>query len=758
MRSALLTLLPYVASAAVFPPHLDRIDLPRLIAETAPVRAMSEAELRKLVPRQSGLFYVGCPNCNGGNQERQLAWSPDRPAELYCRYCNHRYPSAKYPMDKSVEVQNPRGETQKYPYWENASGYRYFFAAKRDDLIREYLATQTRNLALLYLKTSDRSYAQRAASLLTEFAAVFPGWTYHYDYPFQQKRIFSGAKPSDPAVQPMRMARWTWWVYNDMPEPLLEAWDWIRDAGVIDRASAERIERDLFRNAADEMISGPETNSNMSPRLWRSLVKVGRITGERRYIDEPLVRLKKFIEDKFYYDGSWSEGAPSYAAQTIGGLRAVLRDRGVDTNPPELQRADRAFAKLHFPDGRRVTVHDTWWTDHDTPLPESRPFLLPALGHAALAGAAPAHQWQAHLTWAGGYGHQHADRLSIILWARGRELLSDLGYSHTRYRPWTLATVAHNTVVIDELNQEMKEADGALRFFDASHPRVQVVSADGDRAYPGVAKRYRRTLVTVDAKYLVDQFEVEGGTTHDYFLHGDADRNGDVTLPGASQPVPEQQGWTPTENEGEINRIREQGYAYGFLQSQREMRPGKTGFLTIGMPEHLRIHFLAEPDDRLYAGKNPAVRGARDDDSKLGDFMRGFFRARRQGGRSVFLSVIELTPGAVKKVERTRTGVRVDGTDIIINENSIRVPSAGYSLAEPHRAPLQSIGADGITVDAARQPAKGTLVKLITSDGWVYPLIDDGFDAFSWDSAAKTLRLTRFPTRSHTGDVTAEWR
>lgn len=759
MRPFVLAILPVLSLAAVFPPDPTTVDLEKLLKETSHVRSLDRETLRRMVPRQSGLFYVGCPNCNAGHQERKLAWTPEHPEEIYCRYCQHRYPSVKYAMDKSVDVRNPRGELHSYPYWEDASGYRYFFAAKRDDLIREYLATQTRNLALLWVKTGDRAHAERASWLLTRFAEVFPGWAYHYDYPFQQKRIFSGAAPSDPAVPPLRMARWTWWCYNDMPEPLLDAWDWIRSSGVTSGTDAARIEKDLFREAAEEMISRPEENTNMSPRLWRSLVRAGRILNEPRYSDEPMARLNRFLQERFYYDGSWSEGAPSYASQTINGLREVLRLRGDSVDLPELRRAEQAFAKLRFPDGRRVPVHDTWWTDQDPPLTASTPFLLPALGHAGLGGGSGPQQWQVHLTWAGGYGHQHADRLSLILWGRGRELLSDLGYTHTRYRPWTLATAAHNTVVIDERNQEMRGADGSLRIFDTTHPRVQVVRADGERAYPNLAKLYRRTLVTLDGRFLVDWFEVEGGQIHDYLLHGDANRPGEVSLPGPSQPVADMAGWQPTRNEGEIARIRDPHYAYGFLRAQREIQVGRTGFLPIEMPEGLRIHFLAESGDRLYAGSNPSIRGAGEDDARLESVMRGFFRARREGGRSLFVSVIELRPGSVQSVERTARGVRINGMDEIrIDGATVQVPTAGYSLRPTNHAKLRALRPEGIVVEGAPPPPSGSLLLLTTSDGWTYPVTSGNLDAFVWDSATRTLRLKRFPGRSHSGDVEVEWR
>lgn len=196
-------------------------------------------------------------------------------------------------------------------------------------------------------------------------------------------------------------------------------------------------------------------------------------------------------------------------------------------------------------------------------LPKPSRSLLPALGHAALGGGRGAAQWQAHLTWSGGYGHQHADALSLNVYAGGRERISDLGYTHTRYRAWTLATASHNTVVVDGRNQEngrKAPSDGNLRFFDVSHPRVQVVSAEARRAHSGDVRQFQRTLVAVDADraqpYIVDWFEVEGGVVHDYFLHGDANLNGRGQVPAGRAVetlLPPGMTWKAPAHEGELN-------------------------------------------------------------------------------------------------------------------------------------------------------------------------------------------------------------
>src|SRR5690242_11515473 len=97
-----------------FAPPRENID--RLREAIAWVRNLDETALLKLVPEQSGLFFVGCPNCTMGAQENQLAWTPDRPDEVYCRFCGERYPSPKYPMNKALTVRNPLGQIQRYPY------------------------------------------------------------------------------------------------------------------------------------------------------------------------------------------------------------------------------------------------------------------------------------------------------------------------------------------------------------------------------------------------------------------------------------------------------------------------------------------------------------------------------------------------------------------------------------------------------------------------------------------------------------------
>ena len=715
----------------------------QLLRATKTVREMDEEDLVDLVPLQSGLQYVGCPNCNGGRQERQLTWTIERPDEVACQFCGHRYPSDKYPMQEAVVVTNPRGEPAEFDYWADDSGYRYFFNSRRDDEVRRYLARQTLKLAQLYAATGDKQHARRAAVILDRFAQVFPGWCYHYDYPFRQKEIYDGdVKPED-FRSGFRTARWNWWAYHDIPGDLVEAFRLIRESGALEELSKElgvdvagRIENDLLRNAGQQVIANRDDCTNMSPSVWRSLVRLGRVIDEPRYVHEVVRRFKRLMQSKFVDDVFWYEGSPSYAWQTLTSLEGVLDElRGYSDPPgyvdpidgtrfdnldlrgdfPLLTTAHAAVEKLRLPNGRLVPVHDTWaYTRRGEAVSTAESYLLPALGHACLMGGSGPDRSEFHLTWSGGYGHQHLDLLSLLLFSHGRESLSDLGYTHTAYRSWALATASHNTVVIDGQSQSYgalnSPTDGDLRLADLGSPYVQTVSCDGVRAYPDVAETYRRTLAVVEVdehrSYAVDLFEVKGGTTHDYFLHGDADAPAqlvcDLKFDDLQSLLPAGFDWTPTKNEGEARRAREPYYAYGFLRDLQTADVSHESSVAVDFQSTsqadagLRVTLCPQPDSQLVLGENPSIRQASEDDGQLDEYHRPFLVLRRhaKGERSLFVSVIEphgATPfiTSIKRMELTSGAValRIEIDD--------RIDTIVFGAEKPQSVSIESEGDKG---------------------------------------------------------------
>ncbi len=185
------------AGGPALPPGVGPADADRLRAAVADVLALDEAALRALVPTQSGFLFVGCPNCRGGRQETQLQWSLTSPDEVFCGHCRHRYPSPQYPMNQVAEHTAPDGSPVRYPYWADAKGYRYYFAARADELKKTFLERRCLGLARLAFAANEPRAARLAVVLLDRFAEVFGRWCWHYDYPFRQKEIHDGVIPPE---------------------------------------------------------------------------------------------------------------------------------------------------------------------------------------------------------------------------------------------------------------------------------------------------------------------------------------------------------------------------------------------------------------------------------------------------------------------------------------------------------------------------------------------------------------------------------
>ncbi|HEX2036846.1 MAG TPA: heparinase II/III family protein [Chloroflexota bacterium] len=141
-----------------------------------------------------------------------------------------------------------------------------------------------------------------------------------------------------------------------------------------------------------------------------------------------------------------------------------------------------------------------------------------------------------------GGGHGHYDKLQLLFFAGGQEVLTDYGYVRFvgveakdggRYLPendsYGRSTVGHNTVVVDERRQSEgrhpNPANNAVkRWFDASRDAWQVVSASADSVNPGVAMERTVALAQPPGSasvLLLDLFRLRSDVAHryDYTLH-----------------------------------------------------------------------------------------------------------------------------------------------------------------------------------------------------------------------------------------------
>ncbi|RFB03845.1 alginate lyase family protein [Parvularcula marina] len=128
-----------------------------------------------------------------------------------------------------------------------------------------------------------------------------------------------------------------------------------------------------------------------------------------------------------------------------------------------------------------------------------------------------------------GMGHGHFDKLALILYDGGQEILTDYGAARFlnvpskdggRYLPentsWAKQTVAHNTVVVNETThfdgdwERAQESWPTIRFFETSD-KVNIVSSTISDAYPDTDLTRTSLQISADdtrAPLLVDVFDV----------------------------------------------------------------------------------------------------------------------------------------------------------------------------------------------------------------------------------------------------------
>lgn len=417
-----------------------------------------------------------------------------------------------------------------------------------------------------------------------------------------------GSQPSEPAASTQAtstpfgwtQSRWGWgrWA-SEIPMTLLRAYDLVYSSPAFAELSAARgrdvrkeIEDDLFRDAAEFVLRYPfyyHIHNNAGSQV-AEVVYTGMVLGEPRYVAHGERWAESVLEQyAFSRDGAFGE-SPGYFYvffETNGGnFQAVKDAASLAGNDPAakaaIARADKAIAFLdksiaaiestRFPNGSALPISDNRHDDfadptvrvggeRRAPLLESKSVLLPGYGHAVLGAGTNDRQIQAHLHFSPFKEaiHTHRDGLSLMLFAFGAELLTDLGYNRSKYRPWASTTLSHNTVVVDRKPQDGAATKGRLLAYAVDPRGLSFIQVEDAHAYGPPVTRYRRSLllnaVDPEAPYLVDVFEVEGGSLHDYALHGPT-----VFESTASTDVPLQ----PLAGERPLLTAEESGAAYDF--------------------------------------------------------------------------------------------------------------------------------------------------------------------------------------------------
>ncbi|MBN1352031.1 heparinase II/III-family protein [candidate division KSB1 bacterium] len=121
--------------------------------------------------------------------------------------------------------------------------------------------------------------------------------------------------------------------------------------------------------------------------------------------------------------------------------------------------------------------------------------------------------------------HSHADGLNFGLFAKGIDMLPDLGYPPVQYggwesprAKWYRATASHNTVVVD--GKDHADAAGKVTLW-ADGTFLHAICASAPDLIGG--KQFERSLAMIDISekefYVLDIFRVVAGKDHARFMH-----------------------------------------------------------------------------------------------------------------------------------------------------------------------------------------------------------------------------------------------
>ncbi|MBM4044104.1 MAG: hypothetical protein FJ279_03240 [Planctomycetes bacterium] len=529
----------------------------------------------------------------------------------------------------------------------------------------------------------------------------------------------------------------------------IRAYDLIYKSGQLEKLSAalrkdvKRDVEDFFRATVNWERTFPRYLSNMEPTVILGLSVAAQVIAQPEFVHDALIRAKLILAQHLFADGLWRQGALSYHQQTLSGVRnalttlkgysdppgyigredqAHLENLNPQTHMPLLSAGHAAIQNLVFPNGQYAAIHDTWTaktlgpkTLGTKPLAESRPELLWAYGHAVLGRGKSEHQIQAHLHFSGAHGHAHADSLNLIVFAKGREMLADIGYTHTVLRPYALWTAAHNVVVIDERDQAMSARGGSLIAFDAANGKIQYVEAEARSAYPGLATTYQRALVLIalsdtDA-YVLDVFRVAGGKHHDWFLHGNADDPQGLSSNLKLTQVPDTllglgAQFTEWATEQGRNVVADRNNSYGLIRDLRATKTDETWSATFAYTDtpqkQLRVTMLGQAGTEVLLGRSPAIRPAKENNADIYRHWRPVIVARRRGEglSSVFTVIHEPFEGQpfIRSVQRLPAdgdalGLRVESAAGV--DYHLLTPSANARCQAKAEQPLALAGRYG---------------------------------------------------------------
>lgn len=324
----------------------------------------------------------------------------------------------------------------------------------------------------------------------------------------------------------------------------------------------------------------------------------GAVLGDANMKDLAAADFRHLLFNGIGSDGMWEEGAIGYQffamSALTGGLETAAR-QGIDLWSFDSSRMKRLYdspLRYAYPDGSAPGINDSgrvrfgdWSTmTYDyaylrygdpayaflvnasprqlqtsqgvyfptriyTPLPEPKAITFPSTVFESLGYSILRSPRTYALVDYGPHGgtHGHFDKLNLILFSTGTDGKGDeIGgeprfhrYEDPLHDEWTKATIAHNTLTVNESNQIVSE--GKLLLFEDTAP-FKIMRAESTTSAPGV--RLDRTIVvTPDA--VLDLFHGQSASsrTWDRTLRFQGSLSGMPAASGTAAPLGTRDGY-----------------------------------------------------------------------------------------------------------------------------------------------------------------------------------------------------------------------
>jgi hypothetical protein len=429
------------------------------------------------------------------------------------------------------------------------------------------LARAARDLGLAYALTGEVSYAEAARQILMDYAAAY------LTYPLHDTS--GGASASGARVLAQTLDESGWLI------SIAWAYDLIGASGVLSATDRDAIEANLLRASAFTIKRHDSGKSNWQAWHNAAMAAAGRALEDPRWVAHALWGKSGFhfhMAESVLTDGFWFEGSWGYHFYTLSPMTylAELGERGgfslypnpalrsmysapIQFAPPDLVlpafndsssvdltrsagwRLEAAYKAYGDPlyavclVGENRGENALFWGAETLPQqaqPVEQSLVFEASGYAVVRGGVSGDPWYLALDFGphGGW-HGHFDKLGYVFYARGKTFALDPGshsYALDLHDTWDRSTVAHNTVVVDESDQQ--EATGALLRFNDT-PLGSWVRAAAGPVYENIS--LVRDMVMLDG-YLLERTTGESTDTadhlYDWFYHTPAQVSTELSL------------------------------------------------------------------------------------------------------------------------------------------------------------------------------------------------------------------------------------